>query len=270
MVLRLQQRQRPPVGEESPTKSIREARQLHHARFGIDLSGPSISSSSEPLQRSPEKPILNFDISREEDFLSRHKEQREEPITETTTAQPGKKVLNSPVMVHHGISEPNVSTYHTVAGQKRRGLLVDPGAAAGLIGLRPAGLDKYMTWKERSTSVTGISGKGDSTLAEVTFEFHLDGNDNRASFSADVLGGDGSLCPALIGNPSLRAMNTALITQFLKNNDGLLVCHADASTVSKPTMIRVLLTDSGHYIIPLDDMRPVSTDEQKKAVLFLG
>ncbi|CAK8997028.1 Potassium voltage-gated channel subfamily H member 6 (Ether-a-go-go-related gene potassium channel 2) (ERG-2) (Eag-related protein 2) (Ether-a-go-go-related protein 2) (Voltage-gated potassium channel subunit Kv11.2) [Durusdinium trenchii] len=270
-----------PVGEESPTKSIREARQLHHARFGIDLSGPSTSSSTEPLQRSPEKTILNFDISREEDFLGRHKEQHEEPVTETTTTQNSKKVLSFPVMIHHGITEPNVSTYHTVAGQKRRGLLVDPGAAAGLIGsetlrdlvdtcLRPAGLDKHMTWKERSTSVTGISGKGDSTLAEVTFEFHLDGSGNRASFSADVLGGDGSLCPALIGNPSLRAMNAALITQFFKNNDGLLVCHADTSTASKPTMIRVLLTDSGHYIIPLDDMRPVNTDEQKKAVLFLG
>ena len=183
-------------------------------------------------------------------------------------------------MIHHeATNNKMINSYHMVAGQQRRGLLVDPGAAAGLIGsetlrdlmetcLKPSGLDKHVTWRERSTSVTGISGKGDSTLAEVTFEFGLDG-DCRASFSADVIGGEGSLCPALIGNPSLRAMKSVLLTQFFQNNDGLLVCHA-GPTNDKPTMIRLLLTDSGHYIIPLDGVQHVEREDRQKAVLFLG
>ena len=264
--------------DNSPTRSIREARQLHHARFGIDLNGPSAAASSTPDENSA---VLNFDISREEDFLRRHREQAAEQSSESTeTAPSSKKVLNFPVMIHHeAVDDVTLSSYHTVAGRQRRGLLVDPGAAAGLIGsetlrdlvdscLKPSGLDKFITWKERSTSVTGISGKGDSTLAEVTFEFGLDEH-HRASFSADVIGGEGSLCPALIGNPSLRAMKAVLLTQFFQNNDGLLVCHTDNSS-SQPTMIRLLLTDSGHYIIPLDGTQHVRKEDQKKAVHFLG
>ena len=162
-----------------------------------------------------------------------------------------------------------------MAGEKRRGLLVDPGAAAGLIGsetlrdlmdhcLRPAGLDKHVVWKERTTSVTGISGKGDSTLAEITFQFQLD-ETRRASFSADVLGGEGSLCPALIGNPSLRAMGASSTTMMA------------FSCVTPPLhprqrnqpLIRLLLTDSGHFIIPMENMQPVSESAQKTAIHFV-
>lgn len=87
--------------------------------------------------------------------------------------------------------------YHQVRGDKRRGLLVDPGALSGIIGsetLRDI-LDnanilkenpKLVEWKERSTSVTGISGQGDATMAHVTFPFPL-GQQLTGTFSADVL-----------------------------------------------------------------------------------
>ena len=266
----------------------RRERQLHHARTGLDLSGPSVTLPPMNLRAKEEaKKSMHLDISREEDFLRRAQDREQEPA-EQQTSNDGEKpeassktLLSFPVMIHHDTKDIDLTTFHTVAGEKRRGLLVDPGAAAGLIGsetlrdlmdhcLRPAGLDKHVVWKERTTSVTGISGKGDSTLAEITFQFQLD-EKKRASFSADVLGGEGSLCPALIGNPSLRAMGAVMFTHFFDNNDGLLVCHSSSTpSTEKPTMIRLLLTDSGHFIIPMENMQPVSESAQKTAIHFVG
>ena len=276
-----------PEEKTSPAR-LREERLLHHARYGIDLTGPSASSASVPMPSQPSSAV-HFDISREEDFLGRRHQPRS-TTDETSPSEalperiePARKILNFPVLIHHGADGvPDINSYHMVSGKQRRGLLVDPGAAAGLIGsetlrdlmehcLRPNGLDGKMQWSDRSTSVTGISGKGDSTLAEVTFEFNLDGS-RTASFSADVLGGEGSLCPALIGNPSLRNMHAVIFTQFFENNDGLLVCHPDSDPSSKEstTMIRLLLTDSGHYIIPLDGLGLVESKEQQRAVNFVN
>ena len=148
--------------------------------------------------------------------------------------------------------------YHTVLGEKRRGLLVDPGPASGLVGsetLRdilenclPAKRSKDVRWnREKAHSVSGIDGTPESTLGEVSIPLQLAGA--SGSFAADVLGGEGSLCPALLSNPSLRKQKAALLCDYFHNGDGVLV---------------ILLTDSGHYLLPIDHDADVSDDTKQK------
>eukprot|EP00435_Cladocopium_sp_Y103_P026044 s3195_g6.t1 len=70
--------------------------------------------------------------------------------------------------------------YFAVRGEKRRGLIIDPGAASGLIGcdtlkdiiencIQPYGKDKDIIINKNVTSpVSGISGGSDRTLGQVT------------------------------------------------------------------------------------------------------
>ena len=78
------------------------------------------------------------------------------------------------------------ASYHTVRGEKRRGLLVDPGAASGLIGsetLRdllehcvPESKVQDIHWRyDRTSNVSGISGNPESTLGEVSIPLTLSG-----------------------------------------------------------------------------------------------
>ena len=152
--------------------------------------------------------------------------------TSTTSAVENKTSLPTKTLAFPMFHEPS-TIFHQVRGSKRRGLLVDPGASAGIIGsetLRDI-LDNVamlrdkpsmVEWSDRSTSVTGISGQNDSTLAHVTFPFHL-GPELMGTFSADVLGNEGSLCPALLPNPSLRRIHAGVMTEWFSNGDGLLV-----------------------------------------------
>ena len=116
----------------------------------------------------------------------------------------------------------HASTVHTVRGEKRRGLLVDPGAASGLIGsetlrdLMEHCLDqdskKDVKWCHGKTNnVSGISGTPGESLGEVHLPLHMGGSTGR--FSADVLGGEGSLCPALLSNPALRKQRAAILCE---------------------------------------------------------
>jgi hypothetical protein len=125
-------------------------------------------------------------------------------------------------------------------------------------------------WTERSTSVTGISGQGDATLAHVTFPFPV-AKGLMGTFSADVLGNEGSLCPALLPNPSLRRIHASVLTQWFTNGDGLLVFRDPLQDDKDELVIlRILLTDSGHYILPIDQEQPsVEEEEQHKIMLHM-
>ncbi|CAE7420861.1 RE2 [Symbiodinium natans] len=162
------------------------------------------------------------------------------------------------------------AAFHTVKGEKRRGLLVDPGAASGLIGsetLRdllehcalPTG--KQVSWRyDKQNSVSGISGTQEATLGEVSIPVQLAGA--TGSFSADVIGGEGSLCPALLSNPALRKQRASILTDWFSNGDGVLATWDDNHGWH---YMRMLLTDSGHYLLPVDDAREVSEETTKKA-----
>ena len=169
-------------------------------------------------------------------------------------------------------------SYHTVLGEKRRGLLVDPGAASGLIGsetLRdlisclPPEQQEGISWNyEKSSNVSGINGTPEATLGLVNLPLQFSGA--QGSFSADVLGGEGSLCPALLSNPALRKQRAAILTDWFNNGDGCLVVHIGKQRetghrdkgvdAGKWCYFRLLLTDSGHYLLPVDDPRELSKD----------
>ena len=162
------------------------------------------------------------------------------------------------------------SCYHTVKGHKRRGLLIDPGAAAGLVGsetLRDL-LDvcyqgskrSLVTWSESQATITGISGCPDKALGRVHLRLPFQGLD--ATYTADVIGKEGSLCPALVGNPALCAMKASLHSCWFENNDGLLVTWNTEKKEPSMHLFRCLLTDSGHYLLPLDDHAEIHEPQQ--------
>ena len=151
--------------------------------------------------------------------------------------------------------------YHTVSGQRRRGLIIDPGAANGLIGsetLRDllAHVDKArqvkdtLEWKPKRAEVTGISGAADTTLGEITMKLPMLNDLDGAHYKADVIGGEASMCPALVGNPALVNMKSILAANWFANKDGLLAIPTSDGNFH---LIRLLYTDSRHYLLPLDE-----------------
>ena len=106
-------------------------------------------------------------------------------------------------------------SYHMIHGQERRGLLIDPGAASGLVG-RACGCSRAALWarygkmeinRNKITPASGISGNSESTLGEVTLTMATAGQ---------PITGVGSSCPALAGNPTLRGL-----WAWFENGDGL-------------------------------------------------
>ncbi|CAK8989748.1 1-alkyl-2-acetylglycerophosphocholine esterase [Durusdinium trenchii] len=78
------------------------------------------------------------------------------------------------------------------------------------------------------------------------------------TYTAEVIGGAGSLCPALVGNPTLRRLGASILTDWFENGDGMLVLNTkDAmdAEVNHVKFFRILLTDSGHYILPCDNVQ---------------
>ena len=188
----------------------------------------------------------------------------EESVTTPSTppADPAKRSLNFATTLHT-----SADVFHTVQGHKRRGLLIDPGAAAGLVGsetLRDiiehcypnAHREEAITWSDSDATITGISGQPDKALGRVHLQLPL--KDMKATYTADVIGNAGSLCPALVGNPALCEMRASLHSRWFDNNDGLLVTW-DTNNSVKPEMhlFRCLLTGSGHYLLPLDEQAEV-------------
>ncbi|CAK9092645.1 1-alkyl-2-acetylglycerophosphocholine esterase [Durusdinium trenchii] len=180
---------------------------------------------------------------------------------ETYAEDPPQKNLTFATYVNNTNVE-HSCYHHSVKGKKRRGLLIDPGAAAGLVGsetLRdliescyPEDGKNMVTWSESTATITGISGCPDKALGRVHLRLPFKGL--KAVYEADVIGNEGSLCPALGGNPALCAMKASLHSSWFENQDGLLVTW-DTQSQNTPVMyaFRVLLTDSGHYLLPLDE-----------------
>ena len=170
--------------------------------------------------------------------------------------------------------------YFVVRGEKRRGLIIDPGAASGLIGsetlrdsiatcVQPYGKSSDVAIDTKVTSpVSGISGGSERTLGKVTIPLVTAGL--PISFTGEIIGGEGSLCPALVGNPSLRSLRSTIFTNYFQNGDGLLTLDSRQDDDQPIRMMRILLTDSGHYILPVDydETGKVSATTQKEVAVF--
>ena len=218
-----------------------------------------------------DEPVIHLGRHRAQEISA---EDAEDPSTSSTTATTAKRLdfTFASAVYHESLS------YHTVLGEKRRGLLVDPGAASGLIGsetLRdlisclPPDQQGDISWNyEKSNNVSGINGTPETTLGMVNLPLSFSGA--HGSFSADVLGGEGSLCPALLSNPALRRQQASILTDWFSNGDGCLVVRSSKLQenghrkkdvdASEWCYLRLLLTDSGHYLLPVDDSRELSKE----------
>ena len=166
--------------------------------------------------------------------------------------------------------------YHNftvIRGHKTYGLLIDPGASRGLIGtdtladiithiLRPRRLEKFVKWNPSNNKFTGITADPQKSLSLVCFPIGLRGIKN-ATFTADVLGGISSKCPGLIPLVSLLNAGCIICCGYFANNDGLLgIRTTDGSICAQ----RLLLTDSGHYLLPIDQFNKPRDWKQDRLV----
>ena len=238
-------------------------------RGGLSISEgiPDASTPQEVATSSKEvkttKKAESFVIhtsSEDEDFKKPTEGYSGQP--EYTTKDHYDKKLKMNFMVFNMKKEETQMSYHTIHGQERYGLLIDPGAASGLVGsetlrmLKSCSLGEMEINRNKITPVSGISGNSESTLGEVTLTMATAGQ--PITYTAEVIGGAGSLCPALVGNPTLRRLGASILTDWFENGDGMLVLNTkDAmdAEVNHAKFFRILLTDSGHYILPCDNVQ---------------
>ena len=184
------------------------------------------------------------------------------------------KKLNFPVTEDVG-----EMVFHQVRGRRVRGLLVDPAASSGLIGseahrdlfdsgMVPSEKASEITW---GTTVTGISGQSDQTMARISIPFGIGTED--AEYTADIIGGDGSNCPALLPNGSLRQLRTTMMIQWYDNGDGVMICSLNGHRPDDPAAnlvaMKLLLAESGHYILPVNkEDQDMSLNEQKEILAW--
>ena len=148
----------------------------------------------------------------------------------------------------------------SVRGTWTAGLLVDPGASKGLIGidtlrllvdrvLKPRHLQNQLCWHSSRSVFTGISDRPQRSLGAASFPIGLYGF-THASFHTDVIGGEGSWCPGLIPLATFLRLGCIMLFAYFQNGDGVLGIynHQQKQWCAQ----RLLLTDSGHYLLPID------------------
>ena len=246
------------------------------------------NNTSKTGGRIPEKHIIHTS-SEEDDFMSMRR-----PLASTTSSTTAATEVNqeeetSKPSKQHSFNFPTFHNsivdgqYFAVRGEKRYGLLIDPGAASGLVGsdtllqlmdncVKPAvKQDEMIIDHGKTVPVSGISGVSENTLGQVTLPLvQLVSGGQSITYTADVLGGDGSFCPALVGNPALREMNAVMFCNWFNNGDGLILVGSQQDDAMHHRMFRLLLTDSGHYMLPTDHdhTAKVAGQTKREAVLF--
>ena len=123
-------------------------------------------------------------------------------------------------------------------GKKLHGLIVDPGAASGLMGvdtlqeyfddvLWPLGFgegDLLYTYNHLPW-LRGIEGYRERAVARVSLLVGVDGE--LCLWDADLSRGG---CPGLLSNESFRRLRLSLIANFFENGDGILASCLDGKT----------------------------------------
>ena len=191
----------------------------------------------------------------------------------------GEEIRTPRHSTHYGHSD-GMEVYLTIQGRRRRGLIIDPGAANGLVGsetlrdlLQHCDLSEQVkssiTWAEKQSEVTGISGSADTTLGEVCLRLPMLKGLRDACYVADVVGGEASCCPALVGNPALVKMGAIIASSWFENKDGLLIVPGEGDAGESMQLLRLLYTDSRHYMLPLDEVTNAQ-DEKHRAQTFLA
>ena len=121
-----------------------------------------------------------------------------EPATSDVQSEYKKKNVKFEFAVFHADqNQDQIENYFSVRGEQRHGLLIDPGAASGLIGtdtlkeliarcIDPLGRkDEVILDASKSTPVSGINGEADHTLGEVTLPLMAGGL--QITYKAEVI-----------------------------------------------------------------------------------
>ena len=114
--------------------------------------------------------------------------------------------------------------------------------------LKPAGMAHLVRWKRSLNKFSGISSAITQSQGLVCFPIGLLGI-NRARYSADVVGGMSGRCPGLVPLITLLSQGCLISCGYFSNNDGLLGIRTPFGFCAQ----RLLLTDSGHYLMPISN-----------------
>ena len=172
-----------------------------------------------------------------------------------------------------------LEAFHTCQGVKRRGLTYDPGAAGGLTGTDTlldydAGKPPHFEDREVVDShqtFSGISGESSPSLGEVRQTQQL--GRLTIKYCGDLIGGSGSFCPMLLGLPPMIDHRAIVLHGIFGNSDGAMVLFPveqqkedKIDETSNVYVYRLLHTDSGHYLLPTDDLEGQCKQEKALAV----
>ena len=123
--------------------------------------------------------------------------------------------------------------------------------------LEPQGQDRYVQWSVSTAGFSGDSASVERAVALVCFPIGLAGMAGT-TFRAGVIGGDASKCPGLLPLHSLITAATIALGCF-PNGDGLFAFRDGRSGKACPQ--RVYKTDSGHYLLSIDQFgKPVGRE----------
>ena len=152
-------------------------------------------------------------------------------------------------------------SFHTVRGRRRYGLLMDTGASTGLIGTDT--LLEYMNNVKvppgqkldtsASTTVTGISGTGISALGNHRLPLNLPFECAHEGF---LIGGEGGRCPILCCLSAVIQNKVDLLQGVYENGNGIAIVSGGPTVFC----LRMLYTDSKHYLLPTDEV-PTSEEQ---------
>lgn len=168
------------------------------------------------------------------------------------------------------------SNFMAVRGKITYGLLIDPGASRGLIGsetlrnimqhvIKPHNKQHLVSRSKSNAGFSGISAGVQMSLGRVNIPIGLLGV-NRATFTADVIGGDSSNCPGLVPLRTLLSHGCLISCGFFGNGDGVLAIKVTTKNgEAKYAAQRLLWTDSGHYLLPIDNFGRRSNDKLDRA-----
>ena len=173
----------------------------------------------------------------------------------------------------HSTKSNTFDAFHFIKGNKVYGILIDPGAAKGLIGsdtlhdlienvLKPNHMQHLIKWQKSHNKFTGISADPQISLGMVQFPIGLKGI-KLATFNCDVIGGSSSKCPALMPLISMLHTGCLISCGYFSNGDDLLgIRMPDGSFRTQ----RLLFTDSGHYLLPIHHFDKPTDDNLNKII----
>eukprot|EP00959_Pyramimonas_sp_CCMP1952_P166092 3471362-Pyramimonas_sp.AAC.1 len=73
-----------------------------------------------------------------------------------------------------------------------------------------------------------------------------------STYRADLIGGLGARCPGLLPNSTLMKEKSIMFESIFPNGDGILAFVSDERS---PILARMRLTDSKHYLLPINNRK---------------